>query len=193
MLDTKDDRFYDKIYKQGGCNKEYFKTAEDSIYYTVWKTVLGYLDKEDKILELGCGVGQLAKLITDKGFNYIAGIDFSIEGLRLAKQKAQELVFILLDLYDERWVEFDFNVVILSEVLEHLKNDLMVLSYIPKGCKVIFAVPNYDSEGHVRYFRTVRDVLLRYKNLIDVNSSKIITINKKTRKVIMVFKGEKIT
>ena len=54
------------------------------------------LSKRAKILDLCCGTGQLAKVLTEKGY-HVTGIDGSAEMLHYAKENAPSAEFILSD------------------------------------------------------------------------------------------------
>lgn len=53
-------------------------------------------DKEDKILDLGCGSGYITNYLVEKGLN-ATGIDFSSEMIKIAKKKYPKLNFLLDD------------------------------------------------------------------------------------------------
>ena len=182
--------FYDSIFKRGGWNKEYFKIPEKCIYYPVWSKVLTHLNVNDRILELGCGAGQFAYLVFKKGFNYLKGIDFSLEAIKLAKKFNPEKkdLFIQGDLEDRSLYSGDYNTVILNEVLEHLQYDQLVLAFIREGTKVVFTVPDYMGTGHVRIFKNKREIEQRYGiYLIDIQQIDSIKVTKES--TIFVVKG----
>jgi hypothetical protein len=54
------------------------------------------------------------------------------------------------------------DALICTEVLEHIEEDLSLLSSYPSGKFLILSVPNFDSFAHVRYFLNQRDVIERY-------------------------------
>ena len=60
-----------------------------------------------------------------------------------------------------------YQVFVLTEVLEHVTDDLGILSRLPSGGHVIVTVPNFDSAGHVRHFESVDQVIERFETLID--------------------------
>jgi 2-polyprenyl-3-methyl-5-hydroxy-6-metoxy-1,4-benzoquinol methylase len=178
---TKD--FYNQIYKTGGSNKEYFKEPEDSIYYLIWKDILNKLNNTEKILDLGCGVGQFAKLLIKNGKKYLFGIDFSEEAILQAKKNniGDESAFIWADLNQ---INFDgsknvYDTVLICEVLEHIENDLDILNKIHKDKRVIFSVPNYMSKGHVRCFNNFDEIINRYSKLIEFDIYKEFFIGNK--------------
>ncbi len=162
--------WYNDRYKVGGHKQEYFKSPEKCVYYPIWDKLIKLLGKEDVILEVGCGAGQLARLIQDKGFNYTKGFDFSEEAIKLCRRfalKKNHHKFVIGDVYNKELYSSPHNTIICCEVLEHLGNDLSVFDNIEKGTKVIFTVPNFNSKSHVRYFATDEEIRERYKDKVD--------------------------
>lgn len=182
MMEKYGSDFYDSIFKRGGWNKEFFKIPEKCIYYPVWRKVLTHLNINDRILELGCGAGQFAYLVFKKGFNYIKGIDFSLEAIKLAKKFNPEKkdLFIQGDLYDKEFYQGDYNTVILTEVLEHLEFDEFVFLFIKKGTKVIFTVPDYRATGHVRVYKSKKEITQRYGDFVNIKYIDSIKITKES-------------
>lgn len=175
--------YYNKVYKTGGSGKEYFKEPEDCIYYPIWKDILTKLNNTEQILDLGCGIGQLAKLLIKNGKNYRFGIDFSEEAILQAKKNniKNKSAFILADLTQ---INLDgsknvYNTVIICEVLEHIENDLDILNKIHKDKRIIFSVPNYMSGGHVRCFNNFGDIFKRYSDIIEFDTCKEFFIGNK--------------
>lgn len=188
----KNSNFYNEVYLKGGSKQEYFKEPKDCIYYPIWNHICFGLNNVDKILELGCGVGQLAKLFINYNKNYIRGIDFSKIAIKKAKENniGNESKFIIGNLYNKLLYEIDYDIVIICEVLEHLKDDLFIINNIKKDKKIIFSVPNYNSKGHVRYFSTWMEANERYRNLIEFKNPPILfKLNEKNH--IYLFEGIK--
>lgn len=175
-------KFYDDIFKT---SKLYSLEASgyDCRYTEMYNEVISNLTKDDKILELGCGTGQLAEMIIKGGFKYVQGVDFSDEAIKIAKQRIQA-DFFLCDLNLYRFY-IDYDTVIATEVFEHITTDLEIISRLKKGTKVIFSVPNYNNAAHVRFFETSEAVSERYGSLFE--DYKVATIGR-----IYVFKGIKL-
>ena len=114
---------------------------------------------------MGCGAGQLASLIRDKGFKNYIGIDFSKVAIDIAIKVCPEFKFICEDILNsENLKKIDYDFVIILEVLEHVEEDKILLSKIKSGTKIIAMVPNFDSESHVRYFSSKKEVKDRYSH-----------------------------
>lgn len=77
--------------------------------------------KSLKIADLGCGNGYLARLLDGMGHRLTA-LDSSEDGIRIAKEAALAIDFRCLSLYEDlrSHIGADFDVVIASEVIEHL-------------------------------------------------------------------------
>jgi SAM-dependent methyltransferase len=112
------------------------------------------------ILDMGCGDGSLlaeisAKLETDS----LAGTDISEEALSIARQNLSGIELYPADLNGQIMLHRRYDIIILSEVLEHLENDENVLRQIAPDCRyVIISVPGGAADkvdkryGHIRNY-----------------------------------------
>src|SRR5271156_6060058 len=100
------------------------------------------------ILDIGCGAGDNARVIRLKQPTaQIVGITLSSEEAGLAKQYLADVHVVDLDSSDLSFLgDCQFDAVILSHVLEHLKDPVAVLrrvlSYLRIGGQMLIAVPN---------------------------------------------------
>ena len=136
----------------------------NSPWFHISTLVMDMLNKEEKILELGCGTGQFAEILINKGYNYIHGMDFSPQAISMSKERCKKDIFQCENIYKFNFNEIDFDIAICIEVFEHIEKDLMIIRKIPKGKKIIFTVPSYDAGGHVRYFSHKEKVIKRFKS-----------------------------
>lgn len=132
----------------------------------------------DRVLDLGCGPGHLARMLLDCGLSPLdyQGVDWSTVALQQANERCPELAtagrFQLGQLPNAAADHLDWaTVVVMVELLEHLDEDLELLASLPRGMRVIATVPSTDSESHVRHFDKAADVVLRYDHLIVVTHS----------------------
>ena len=182
MAVEKSRHFYDEIYRQGShpdprsrAYEAYLKDPEESPYYMMWNEILRLLTpgkRSYRIADFGCGAGQLAQLLIRERFNFVYGVDFSKEAVRLSKERnpSHSDKFHVGDLYDrETFTRANYNVAILTEVLEHIENDFKILSFFPSGTKIVFSVPNYPSAGHVRVYGSKRIIRKRYEKLLRID------------------------
>lgn len=75
-----------------------------------------------RVLDLGCGNGYVASRLHALGY-CVTGVDVSPDGIALAAKAYPEVRFEVTSVYDdvrERLNEADFDVVVSSEVIEHL-------------------------------------------------------------------------
>ena len=82
--------FYNRLYRRGGHNREYFKKPEASVYYPVWSCILDKVNDNARVADFGCGPGQLARLAFERRIRYLLGVDFSRKAIRLAKKLNDE-------------------------------------------------------------------------------------------------------
>ena len=52
-------------------------------------------------------------------------------------------------------------------MMEHIDDDLKVLSRIKKNSNILFSVPNFYSDGHVRWFNSRLEVIERYRKYVE--------------------------
>lgn len=89
------------------------------------------------ILDLGCGNGSLTKEIAKRGYQ-ITGVEESESGVKYANKFASNCRFIRGSIYEEPPQEFKqaFNIVISTEVIEHLYYPKELAKYARKCLKV---------------------------------------------------------
>ena len=103
----------DKHYTNSHMNSE-----EPARYDLSLKNMLRFLQRRDRILDIGCGAGHLLNLIKAQGYECVVGLDPSEAACQAARRQYgldvfQGSLFDALDLG-----RFDF--IILSHVLEHI-------------------------------------------------------------------------
>ena len=170
--------YYDDIFSK---SQTYLVSPEHSPYKTVWDKVLEKLPSKCSILDVGCGPGQFASLCVDLGHTYV-GADFSEVAVNRGRQIIPEATFHLVDFTEDKTMltKGDYDAATFIEFLEHIEEDLEILSSVPSGKKVVLTVPKYWCEGHVRVFRTQNEASTRYGGLIDIESLDIIGLGKTT-------------
>ncbi|MGI0496392.1 class I SAM-dependent methyltransferase [Limnospira platensis] len=185
MGEEKDADFYNSVYN----HSEKYKRRPELIdyYYDVWcegiNQIKNHVSQPKHIIDLGCGPGHFASLLAlylDTLEKY-EGYDFSETAINMAKSlvgKDDRFNF-----YQQELREFDFPknnnlVVTMFEFLEHISFDWELISKIPVGTWVVFSVPSYDSEGHVRWFNSLQEVKTRYEPLIKIENVYICQVQK---------------
>jgi 2-polyprenyl-3-methyl-5-hydroxy-6-metoxy-1,4-benzoquinol methylase len=110
-------------YKEYGYGDENDNHAHKYIYPKLSELI--YQNKEDYILDLGCGNGSLAKKLINHGFQNIYGVDASVQGIKLAAKGINNRFFVQ-DISSKELPNtiksFPFKIIISTEVIEHLYN-----------------------------------------------------------------------
>jgi len=163
---------YDRIFSEGGYQGIYDLPYRHSAYYPLFKRVLRELVRHGSksVLEVGCGTGAFAHMVLEKSRLAYQGFDFSTVAVnRAVARTRRSYPFYVGDAtaastYEGR----HFDAIVCTEVLEHVERDLEAISKWKRGTFCICSVPNFDSETHVRYFRSAEEVRSRYGQLIDI-------------------------
>ncbi|MGI8574480.1 MAG: methyltransferase [Egibacteraceae bacterium] len=142
--------------------------AADSVYRPVWEVIVSRIDPTATVLELGCGTGQLGRMLIDRGLAGYCGFDFSEVAVELARKRIPGLEVEIADARTTRLViDFSYDTALCTEVLEHLDDDMAVLRRIRPGTRMLATVPNFDSTSHLRYFADEQEVVQRYQSVLD--------------------------
>ena len=154
--------WYDRAYRD---IEEYHVSYARSRYYFLWTVIVDRIrrDRLRRVLEIGCGPGQLAVFLLDQGVEQYVGLDFSPQAIEMARANAPGGRFVVGDARSPAiYAEAEYDVIICTEVLEHIQDDLRVLSRFGPGKRCICSVPNFPYESHVRHFGGAEDVADRY-------------------------------
>jgi len=159
----------EKYDKRFDGSKIYNKHYSEVFYYRVWRYVANSLLSSDKILELGCGPGQLANLLYDRGIRNYIGIDFSKVAIRMARARVPLFTFILADLNKIDYSKYTGFKFVSTETFEHLENDIAVIRKFPKN-DIIFSVPSYRSKYHRRRYLDEEFIRSYYKDVLNITN-----------------------
>lgn len=160
--------YYDKFYQ----NKNYKKETE---------FLKNFINANDKILDVGCGTGIHAALLTDNGFE-VDGLDLNKEMLEIAKTRLKT------NLYWQNILEIDiskkYNMIIsMFAVFNHLKDtdELMrglmnLKQLLHDGGKIIIDLHNPQSSGSKidTYDNMTRVMKWNYDRSLKIEKSDII-------------------
>jgi SAM-dependent methyltransferase len=144
---------------------QHYTTSPD---YFLWCVLVDRLLRGGvrSVLEVGCGAGQLACFLRDRGVPRYLGIDFSKTAIQLAELACPEFRFLCSDVFQRNaFVTWDHDVFVSTEFLEHVPNDLDLLRSLRSGVKAYCTVPNFPWRNHLRHFRDCREVRDRYGGL----------------------------
>lgn len=138
-------------------NQELVKS--DELKLMIWhKTVLEYLTGQDfmdkKILEVGCGNGDLSNYISVNYNMNVTGVDFSTESIKIANAKkelfnAKTSSFQVADAQALPFENDEFDFIVSCECLEHVPDPQKMINelyrVIKKGGIVILTTENYSN------------------------------------------------
>ena len=154
--------WYDRTFESVG---EWRLHYSESPYYFLWTVIVDRLLRANarRVLDIGCGPGQLACLLRDRGIAEYHGFDFSPKRVEQAQKVCPEYRFTIEDAFaTDLFTTFVYDSVVCTEFLEHVERDLEVLQRIASGTRVLATVPNFPGGAHVRYFRDADEVHARY-------------------------------
>lgn len=108
------------------------------------------LKSGERVLDIGCNIGQMLHLMKHQAEIKAVGVDISIESLQNAKLNAlNSFDFVLCSV--EKGIPFDdnsFDVITCMDVIEHLENPEFVLSEMKRvlkpGGRFLFHIPVTD-------------------------------------------------
>ena len=161
--------FYDEFYAG---SESYRMHYSDSFYFPLWVQIEFLLRpyRDAKILDIGCGSGQFANFLEDRGYKNYEGIDFSKQAIEMARE-ASKLPFRVADAFSADVLDAPYDVVVSMEVLEHITRDLDLVKGIRPGTVCFLTVPNFDSVAHVRFFTSDHAVRSRYFEYLDIKAT----------------------
>ena len=111
-----------------------------------------HIHKKDCILDVGCGNGALSFSLAKKAKKVI-GIDINRANIESAQKQFQRknLQFMTGDI-TKKVFSGQFDVIVLSNVLEHIKNRNELLQSLTRNSKkILIRVPQYDRSWDVLY------------------------------------------
>ena len=157
-------------------SKIYMKPYSMENYDPIFNKVMDYIAKLDvkdcHILDIGCGIGELARRLREKGFKaeQYSGFDFSEKGIQIARQNNKEWShrFFVHNCYHLDKIRFDYDLAVAIEVLEHIQ-DLQVLPKLKRGAFFIGSVPNFwaSSNAHLRVYPSKNFIRRRFNPYLE--------------------------
>lgn len=154
------------------------KNEYDNLYFWNRKYIGEFLpkDKESKILDIGCGLGQNLYTFSLLGYKNATGIDISPECVSFCKKKGFDVLKISAEDYLRDKID-SFDVITIYHVVEHIKKDeiinfLKVLrNSLRKGGVLIINIPNGNnsiSGSHDRYVDITHEILYTPESMQEI-------------------------
>ena len=170
-----------KLYSREVLPDDYFSKLRDDIFYLIPDST------PLRILDIGCGEGILGRRLTESGHN-VSGIEFDESAAMVAKENLDHVYSADIENFDLELTSPPFDLIILSDILEHLIDPWILLKKLRKALKhrgeIIASIPNiqyfpillnlirgrfeYRSEGildrsHLRFF-TPKEATTMFRN-----------------------------
>lgn len=160
--------FYESLHEN---NPIYDLPPDRSPYFPLFRRIVAEVNRRGfrRVLEVGCGSGALAQLVMERTHAAYEGFDFSANAVRKARARtARPEAFAVADATDPASYRRDYDAIVCTEVLEHIGQDKAAIRLWRPGVRCLCSVPNFDYDGHVRFFRTEAEVRARYNDVIAI-------------------------
>lgn len=162
-------------------DQEYSKNKNYSGPNDIFGVVLNWIRKikPTKIIEFGCGIGELANEIHKQNPSVeYTGYDYS----NIAIQRAKKLDLPPSFKFEVKDIENDLlttdSIYISTQTLEHLSlpsGDIDVIKKIPVGSTFIFSVPlNSPGKHHLHVYESLKHITKKFSSIISIKQSKVL-------------------
>ena len=151
---------YDRVYDSDRLLSEYLGPERLEFFEEVATTCAPLAPSS--VVDVGCGTGHLLRFLVDKmstSPERIVGIDHSEAGIRRARALLPSGTWLVDDLYGASLGSDQFDLVLCTEVLEHVHEPTRAVEILRRICapggRVAITVPDgaRDSwEGHVNFW-----------------------------------------
>lgn len=143
----------------------------ESHYYFLWSVLADRIRsaRARRVIDIGCGPGQFASCLFGlTAIESYTGLDFSAQAVAMAQRVCPEGRYIVGDattttIHDDT----PHDVVVCTEVLEHVPTDHAVIARFKPGIRCLCTVPNFPYESHVRHFTSATQIIDRYGEFFD--------------------------
>ena len=155
--------WYNEVYQKKAKYSEHYSKTN---WYPRFLECAKLIKKDERVLEVGCGTGQLAHLLFDQGKTNYKGFDFSSTAIQKCLDlDLDPMLFYVGDAYNKANYN-DYDTILCCETLEHLQ-DFRVLDNIEKGKKIVLTVPDFKAPNHLFHIKSYSQLTERYKNHIE--------------------------
>ncbi len=138
--------YYSSDYSKSLSYFEVFGEENAWKYYEgIEARIARYVKKDGRILEIGGGIGELAKFLSDRGYTDITVLEPSERCIRLCKEKGLKTLLSDGFIVPEE-LENYFDFIIINHTLEHILDFNKILQsahrMLKKGCSMYVEVPD---------------------------------------------------
>lgn len=110
-------------------SEEYSHLSYQYVFNIIFSTLDKYAARQDKVLDIGCGVGWLLQRALDLGCEAY-GVDFAIAGIKITKEKLREAELVSSDANHMPFKEETFDLVTCTWLLEHVEKPEEILAEV---------------------------------------------------------------
>jgi len=115
--------------------------------------------KDLKILDIGCGSGELGYLLQKKHKASVYGIELNKKAFKMASLKLTKTLHANIETLEIPFEKQTFDYIIMGDVLEHLIDPKITLvklkEFLKIGGQIVITVPN------IRYWKTMLNLIFR--------------------------------
>ena len=126
-------------------------------YAELYKLIEMYVNKDTRILDVGCALGGLLSFLKEKGHKELYGIDVIEEYVELSKNKSIKVGSV----YDIPFEDNFFDVIILDHVLEHLVDLKSVIKELKRVLSregiLLIGLPDASRYDNMIFWFTIRE------------------------------------
>lgn len=149
---------YEELFGSDELLDEYLGSERLAFYAEVAEVSAAFGARQ--VVDIGCGSGHLLRALSDRtpGARFV-GVDFSENAIRRARNVLHEARWLVGDAYAPPLKEASFDLVLCTEVLEHLERPREALDALVRLCapdgRVVLTVPDGEVdrwEGHVNFW-----------------------------------------
>jgi len=150
-------RAYQRVYRDRRLLDEYLAPSRLRFYEEVADACAGFEPR--RVVDVGCGTGHLLAALSERiQLERAVGVDHAAAGLVVGRALLPAAEFVEADIYHLRLAEA-FDLVVCTEVLEHLKGPERALETLARLCAddgvILVTVPDGrddEFEGHVNFW-----------------------------------------
>jgi 2-polyprenyl-3-methyl-5-hydroxy-6-metoxy-1,4-benzoquinol methylase len=151
---------YERVYGSDRLLAEFLEPGRLKFYDEVATICAGLGPR--RVIDIGCGTGHLLRFLVDRlstSPELVVGVDHSSAGIDRARELLPTATWLVGDLYSLPPTLERFDLVLCTEVLEHLEEPARAVEILRRRCtsggRVAITVPDgaQDSwEGHVNFW-----------------------------------------
>jgi 2-polyprenyl-3-methyl-5-hydroxy-6-metoxy-1,4-benzoquinol methylase len=151
-------------------------TINAMLEHTMINKIIDELPFNQMICDIACGYGHITNQIQKKGHNCI-GVDHSSVIIEKNNKDFPNILFVCSDIFDYLRYNRDFNVIIATEIIEHVDRPMQLIHAISKALrpdgKLIFSIPH---KNHDDAYMSVHNHVFDYEKILSLMFTRFNTV-----------------